>query len=81
MLLDLLKGLGADVVLDLARLPGGGLPRDAQALQDAGEDHVALIDALGHLPPGGGQVDVPALVHIDVAVFPEAAHGDGDGGL
>ena len=52
---DAVEGLGADVVLHAAGVLPGHLGVHAQSGQPLGEQAVALVDALGDLPPGVGQ--------------------------
>ena len=57
VLLDLLEGLLAEVVLDLAGVGGGYLRADTQEGKKLGKQLVPLVDALGDLLSGGEEGD------------------------
>ena len=67
MLFHAAEGLGTDVVLDLAGILRRHLRRHAHVDEPLGEPAVPLVDLLGHLLPGGGQLQPPVLLHNNVA--------------
>ncbi len=81
MLLQPLEGLGADVVLYTAGVLGGLGLGDAQLGEPEGEKAVALVDPLGDLPAGGGELQGPVGVHGQVALLPKELYRPADAGL
>lgn len=73
---DGFKGFGTEHVLHTACVFGSNLRRNAKGGQPAGEQPVALIDALCDFPPGWEQGNIAVFIHIDIAIFPQISHGD-----
>ena len=78
---DRLKGLLAQVVLDLAGVLPGGLRAHAQAGQQLGKKLVPFVHALGDLPSRLQQYDHPRLIQRDISAFPQALGGIAHTGL
>ena len=80
MLADGGEGLLAQVVLDLAGVPPGGVRADAQAHEELSEELVALVHALRDLESRRQQHDHARRVQGDIAAFPQALGGVADAG-
>ena len=76
MLLELVKGLCADDMLDAAGVLSCGFGRNAQFGEQVGQHGVALVDGFGDLEPGFGQPEQAVLVNGDIAVVPQQADRD-----
>ena len=81
-LLETLKGLLTDVVLNFAGVGRSHFFADAQGHQHFPEHAVALVDAAGYLFSGRSEEDlVGAGIHGDITAVFQQAHGVADAGL
>lgn len=81
MFLQLLEGLGADVMFHPAGILGGLGFADPQLYKPAGKELVALIDARGDLEALFGQFQCAIGAHGQLLIFPQQLHRPADAGL
>ena len=78
---DLLKGLFAQVMLDLAGVFCCGLLVDAQRDEKAGQHFVPFIYIGCNLKTGRREGDETVFIHFDIAVFAQLLHCHADTGF
>lgn len=81
VMLDRLKALGADDMLNAAGIVLRGGLVNAKVHEHAGQNLMALKDPLCNLKAGLGEGNVSALVNVDKSVIPKVADIDTDAGL